>query len=135
VLVVVFLVVALLLRALIAPLVLVATTALSFGASLGLANLLWRYGLGYPGIEAQLPLYIFVFLVSLGVDYNIFLAARIREEASQAAIRQATIRGLAATGSVTASGGRRAPPSGSDQARAAPGHPRSRHWAVSASER
>ena len=105
VLVVVFLVVTVLLRALIAPLVLVGTTALSFGASFGLANLLWRYGLGYPGIEAQLPLYVFVFLVALGVDYNIFLAARVREEAREAGTRPATIRGLAVTGGVITAAG------------------------------
>ena len=100
VLVVVFLVPAVLLQALFAPLVLVATTALSFGASFGLANLLWRYGLGYPGIEAQLPLYVFVFLVALGVDYNIFLAARIREEARSVSTRQGAVRRLAVTGGV-----------------------------------
>ncbi|MFZ0041797.1 MAG: MMPL family transporter [Solirubrobacteraceae bacterium] len=105
VLVVICAVVAVLLQALVAPLILVATTALSFGASFGLANVLWRYGLGYPGVEAQLPLYVFVFLVALGVDYNIFLAARIREESRQIDTRHATIRGLAVTGGVITAAG------------------------------
>jgi putative drug exporter of the RND superfamily len=105
VLVVILLVVAVLLRALVAPLVLVATTAVSFAASFGLANLLWRYVLGYAGIEAQLPLYVFVFLVALGVDYNIFLSARIREEARKVGTRQGTIRGLADTGGVITAAG------------------------------
>lgn len=105
VLVVIAIVIALLLRALVAPLVLVATTALSFGASFGLAALLWRYGLGYSGIEAQIPLFIFVFLIALGVDYNIFLVARIREEARHADIRRATTRGLAVTGGVITAAG------------------------------
>ena len=105
VLVVIGAVIALLLRALVAPIVLVATTALSFAASFGLAALLWRYGLGYSGIEAQIPLYIFVFLIALGVDYSIFLVARIREEARHADIRQATLHGLAVTGGVITAAG------------------------------
>ena len=105
VLLVIFLVVVLLLHALIAPLVLVLTTAVSFAAALGLANLLWRFGFGYAGVEAQLPLYIFIFLVALGVDYNIFLAARIREEARTIGTRRATIRGLAVTGGVITAAG------------------------------
>jgi RND superfamily putative drug exporter len=99
VLVVILIIVALLLRALVAPLVLVATTTLSFGASFGLATLAFR-ALGYPGIEAQIPLYIFIFLVALGVDYNIFLSARIREESRELGLRQGTLRGLAVTGGV-----------------------------------
>jgi RND superfamily putative drug exporter len=100
ILAVIFLVVAVLLQALVAPLVLVVTTALSFGASFGLSNLLWRNVLGYAGIEAQLPLYVFVFLVALGVDYNIFLSARVREEARDIGTRRGTLRGLSVTGGV-----------------------------------
>jgi RND superfamily putative drug exporter len=105
VLVVILVVIALLLRAVVAPLVLVAATALSFGASFGLASLLWRYGLGYQGINAQIPLYIFVFLVSLGVDYNIFLSARIREEAAVGGLRPGVRRGLGLTGGVITAAG------------------------------
>jgi putative drug exporter of the RND superfamily len=105
VLVVILIVIALLLQAVVAPLVLVATTALSFGASFGLSDLLWRYGLGYSGIESQVPLYIFIFLVALGVDYNIFLAARIREEARHVGTRPGTLRGLSVTGGVITAAG------------------------------
>jgi RND superfamily putative drug exporter len=70
VLAVILVIVMALLRAVVAPLVLVATTALSFGASFGLSSLLWQHVLGYAGIKSQLPLYIFIFLVALGVDYN-----------------------------------------------------------------
>lgn len=105
VLVAILFVIALLLQAVIAPLVLVATTALSFAASFGLSNLLWRYGLGYSGIESQVPVFIFIFLAALGVDYNIFLAARIREEARHLGIRQGTLRGLTVTGGVITAAG------------------------------
>jgi putative drug exporter of the RND superfamily len=105
VLVVIFLIIALLLQAVVAALVLVATTALSFAASFGLANLLWYYGLGYPGIQAQIPIYIFIFLVALGVDYNIFLSARIREESRTTGLRQGTLRGLGVTGGVITAAG------------------------------
>jgi putative drug exporter of the RND superfamily len=105
ILVVILLVIALLLRAVIAPLVLVLTSALSFAASFGLSDLLWRYGLGYSGIESQVPIYIFVFLVALGVDYNIFLTARIREESRQYGIRRGTLRGLSVTGGVITAAG------------------------------
>ena len=105
VLVVIFFVVVVLLRALIAPIVLVITTALSFAAALGAADLWWRYGLHYSGTEAQLPLYIFIFLVALGVDYNIFLTARIREEARRIETQAATTRGLAVTGGVITAAG------------------------------
>jgi putative drug exporter of the RND superfamily len=104
VLVVIFIVVALLLQAVLAPVLLVVTTAISFAASFGLSSLLWR-GLGFSGIEAQIPLYVFIFLVALGVDYNIFLTARIREESRQAGIRPGTLRGLAVTGGVITAAG------------------------------
>jgi putative drug exporter of the RND superfamily len=106
VLVVIAVIIALLLRAVVAPLVLVLTTGLSFAAAFGLSTLLWRYGFGYSGIEAQLPLYIFIFLVALGVDYNIFLAARIREEDRRlGSTRQGTLYGLGVTGGVITAAG------------------------------
>jgi putative drug exporter of the RND superfamily len=104
VLLVILIIIALLLRAIVAPVVLVVTTALSFGASFGLASLAWR-GLGFQGTEAQLPLYIFIFLVALGVDYNIFLSARIREESRRDGIRDGTLRGLGVTGGVITAAG------------------------------
>ena len=105
VLVVIGVIIGLLLRAIVAPLLLVATTALSFAAAFGLSSLLWRYGFGYSGIEAQLPLYIFIFLVALGVDYNIFMSARIREEARQIGTRPGILRGLGVTGGVITAAG------------------------------
>ena len=105
VLAVIFAIIALLLRAIIAPVVLVATTALSFAASFGLANLLWRHGLGYAGVESVIPIYIFIFLVALGVDYNIFLSARIREESRRLGLRGGTLRGLGVTGGVITAAG------------------------------
>ncbi len=105
VLLVILLVISLLLRAIVAPIVLVATTALSFGASFGLSALLWRFALGYPGIDAQIPLYIFIFLVALGVDYNIFLSARVREESDKVGSRPGTLRGLRTTGGVITAAG------------------------------
>ncbi|HTZ26921.1 MAG TPA: MMPL family transporter [Streptosporangiaceae bacterium] len=105
VLAVILVIIALLLRAVVAPLVLVATTALSFAASFGLAALLWRYAFGYDGIQAELPMYIFIFLVALGVDYNIFLAARVREESRSLGIGPGTLRGLGVTGGVITAAG------------------------------
>ncbi len=105
VLVVITVIIALLLRAIVAPVVLVVTTALSFAASFGLSTLLWRYGLHESGVEPQLPLYIFIFLVALGVDYNIFLSARIREESRRLGLRRGTLRGLGVTGGVITAAG------------------------------
>jgi putative drug exporter of the RND superfamily len=105
VLVVIGLIIALLLRAVVAPFVLIATTALSFAAAFGLSSVLWRYGFGYSGIEAQLPMYIFIFLVALGVDYSIFMSARIREEAGQVGTRPGILRGLGVTGGVITAAG------------------------------
>ena len=105
VLLVVLLVICVLLRAVVAPLMLVATTALSFAASFALSCLLWRYGFGYPGIDPQIPLYIFIFLVALGIDYNIFLSARIREVSRGLGTHPGTLRGLTVTGGVITAAG------------------------------
>jgi len=105
VLVVILVAISLLLRALVLPVVLVVTTALSFEATLGLSSLLWRYGFGYQGIQSALPLYIFIFLVAFGVDYSIFLSARIREESRPLGITAGTLRGLSVTGGVVTAAG------------------------------
>jgi putative drug exporter of the RND superfamily len=104
VLVVIFVVIALLLRAVVAPAVLVATTALSFAASFGLSSLLW-HGLGYAGVQSVIPIYIFIFLAALGVDYNIFLSARVREESRTLGLRDGTLRGVGVTGGVITAAG------------------------------
>lgn len=105
VLAVTFVILIALLRALVAPVVLIATVVLSFFATLGIGALLFAYAFGFPGSDPSLPLYAFVFLVALGVDYNIFLAARIREEAAAHGTHEGTLRGLAATGAVITSAG------------------------------
>ncbi len=104
VLAVILVVIALLLQAIVAPVVLVLTTALSFAASFGLSSLLW-HGLGYSGVQSVLPIYIFIFLVALGVDYNIFLSARIREESRRLGLHRGTLRGLGVTGGVITAAG------------------------------
>ncbi|MEE6260094.1 MMPL family transporter [Plantactinospora sonchi] len=102
---VVFVMLVLLLRSLVAPLVLIATVVLSFGAALGASVLVFRHLFGFSGEDSSLPLYLFVFLVALGVDYNIFLMTRVREEAARHGTRRATVIGLAATGTVITSAG------------------------------
>jgi putative drug exporter of the RND superfamily len=104
VLVVILVVISLLLRAIVAPVVLVLTTALSFAASFGLSSLVW-HGLGYAGVQSVIPIYIFIFLVALGVDYNIFLSARIREESRKTGLRDGTLRGVGVTGGVITAAG------------------------------
>jgi RND superfamily putative drug exporter len=105
VLVVVMIVLMVLLRAVLSPLILIATVVLSFGASLGLSALLFRNVLGFAGADASLPLFVFVFLVALGIDYNIFLMTRVREETPEHGTRRASLIALGATGGVITSAG------------------------------
>jgi RND superfamily putative drug exporter len=105
VLAVVFVVLVILLRALVAPLVLVATVILSFAAAVGFSALIFDWVFGFPGESPTLVLFAFVFLVALGVDYNIFLMARVREEAATYGTREGTLRALALTGSVITAAG------------------------------
>jgi RND superfamily putative drug exporter len=105
VLLVVFVVLALLLRALVAPVVLVATVVLSFAAALGVSAVLFKHVFGFHGADTSFPLFVFVFLVALGIDYNIFLMTRVREEALKAGTRAGALTGLAATGGVITSAG------------------------------
>jgi RND superfamily putative drug exporter len=105
VLVVVLLILALLLRALVAPLILLATVVLSFGSALGLSALAFKYIFGFGGADTTFPLFVFVFLVALGIDYNIFLMTRVREEAAKQGPRHGAVAGLATTGAVITSAG------------------------------
>ncbi|MGZ4505532.1 MAG: MMPL family transporter, partial [Nocardioidaceae bacterium] len=105
VLLVVLLILGLLLRAVVAPLLLVATVVLSYGAALGLSALAFRHIFGFAGADSSLPLFVFVFLVALGIDYNIFLMTRVHEEAKQVGSRRGALIGLAATGGVITSAG------------------------------
>jgi putative drug exporter of the RND superfamily len=105
ILVVVFLVLALLLRALVGPLVLIGTVVLSFAAALGVSAFFFNHVFGFGGADTSFPLFVFVFLVALGIDYNIFLMTRVREEAIKRDARHGAIVGLAATGGVITSAG------------------------------
>ncbi|GAA2448925.1 MMPL family transporter [Streptomyces macrosporus] len=94
-----------LLRSLVLPVLLVATVALNFLATLGIAALVFEHLLGFSGTDPSIPLYGFVFLVALGVDYNIFLMTRVREEALRHGTRLGVLKGLTATGGVITSAG------------------------------
>ena len=105
ILVVVFVILGLLLRALVAPLILTATVVLSFAAALGVSAFFFNHVFGFGGADTSFPLFVFVFLVALGIDYNIFLMTRVREEAIKRDARHGAIVGLAATGGVITSAG------------------------------
>ncbi|MFF4243043.1 MMPL family transporter [Streptomyces sp. NPDC001822] len=94
-----------LLRSLLMPVLLVATVALNFLATLGISSLVFRHVFGFSGTDSSVPLYGFVFLVALGVDYNIFLMSRVREESLLHGTRQGVLRGLTTTGGVITSAG------------------------------
>lgn len=104
ILAVILVILMLLLRSLVAPVLLIATVILSFGTALGVSALVFN-GLGFPGADPAVPLYGFVFLVALGVDYNIFLMSRVREESLVHGTRPGILRGLVATGGVITSAG------------------------------
>ncbi|HUR83969.1 MAG TPA: MMPL family transporter [Solirubrobacteraceae bacterium] len=104
-LLVVFLVLVALLRAIVAPLLLMGTVILSFAAALGVGAVVFDILFGFPGSDPSLPLYTFIFLVALGIDYNIFLMARVREEAIRHGTHEGMLRGLAVTGGVITSAG------------------------------
>jgi putative drug exporter of the RND superfamily len=93
------------LRAVVAPLIMMATIVLSFAATLGFSALVFDLVLGFPGVDPSLPLYVFVFLVGLGTDYNIFLMTRARDEAKEYGARHGMLRALSATGGVITSAG------------------------------
>jgi RND superfamily putative drug exporter len=101
----VFLVLVLLLRAIVAPVLLLLTVVASFFASLGASWLLFDSVLGFPAVDTNVVLFSFLFLVALGVDYNIFLVTRAREEAVRHGTRAGMIRALASTGGVITSAG------------------------------
>ncbi len=94
-----------LLRGLIAPLLLVLTVVLSYGASLGAGWLLFDHVLGLPALDSGVVLLSFLFLVALGVDYNIFLVTRAREDAAALGTRDGMLRALRVTGGVITSAG------------------------------
>jgi RND superfamily putative drug exporter len=105
VLLVVLIILGLLLRAIVAPLLLVATVVLSFGAALGVSALAFNHVFDFAGADPSFPLWTFVFLVALGTDYNIFLMTRVHEETKRHGPRRGALIGLAATGGVITSAG------------------------------
>jgi RND superfamily putative drug exporter len=105
VLVVVLLILIGLLRSLIAPLLMMATVVASYLASLGVAGFFFTHVFHFSGADSGLPLLAFIFLVALGVDYNIFLMTRVREESQQVGARRGLLRGLTVTGGVITSAG------------------------------
>jgi RND superfamily putative drug exporter len=105
VLLVVLVILGLLLRSIVAPLLLMVTVVLSFAAALGVSALVFRHLFHFGGEDTSFPLYVFVFLVALGIDYNIFLMTRVREETLRHGTRRGALTGLAATGGVITSAG------------------------------
>jgi RND superfamily putative drug exporter len=105
VLLVVLIILILLLRAVLSPILLIATVILSFGAALGISALFFEYVFGFEGSDAGFPLFAFVFLVALGIDYNIFLMTRVREETQTRGTRPGSLVALASTGGVITSAG------------------------------
>lgn len=105
ILVLVFLVLVLLLRAIVAPILLLATVVGSFFASMGASWLIFEQILGLPALDLSVFLYAFLFLVALGVDYNIFLVSRAQEEAVKLGTREGMVKALSATGGVITSAG------------------------------
>ncbi|WP_208635805.1 MMPL family transporter [Rhodococcus pyridinivorans] len=102
---VVLLVLIALLRAVVAPILLMLTVIVSFAATLGISSLVFNHLFGFPGADPVVPLFGFVFLVALGIDYNIFLMTRVREETKKVGTRAGTLRALTVTGGVITSAG------------------------------
>jgi len=105
ILVVIMLILMLLLRSILAPVLLIITTVLSFGTAMGVSALVFSGVFDFPGADPAVPLYGFVFLVALGIDYNIFLMTRVREESLAHGTREGVLRGLSITGGVITSAG------------------------------
>ncbi|WP_323743454.1 MMPL family transporter [Agreia pratensis] len=105
VLVVILLILMLLLRSILAPVLLILSVVVSFAAALGVSALVFNHLFQFPGADPSVPLYGFVFLVALGIDYNIFLMTRVREESIAHGTRAGVLRGLTVTGGVITSAG------------------------------
>jgi RND superfamily putative drug exporter len=104
ILAVIFVILVLLLRSLVAPLILIASVVVSYVAALGAAGLILK-AMGYENLWVALPLQTFLFLVALGVDYTIFLMTRAREEVAKLGHRQGVLHALTVTGGVITSAG------------------------------
>jgi RND superfamily putative drug exporter len=105
VLVIIFFILVILLRSILAPFMLISTVVLSFAATLGACQLVFENIFNFPGSDTSFPLFAFVFLVALGIDYNIFLMTRVREESKKLGTRAGTLKALTVTGGVITSAG------------------------------
>ena len=105
VLLLITLILGLLLRSIVSAVLLLGTVVLSYFATLGVCALVFNHIFGFAGADASFPLFAFIFLVALGIDYNIFLMTRVREEAGKMGTRKGVIKGLTVTGSVITSAG------------------------------
>jgi RND superfamily putative drug exporter len=105
VLAVIFIILIILLRSIIAPIILITSVVISYMAAIGASAFVFNDIFKFPGADASVPLFGFIFLVALGVDYNIFLMTRVREEAQKIGTKQGIIRGLGKTGGVITSAG------------------------------
>ena len=105
VLLLITLILGLLLRSIVSAVLLLGTVVLSYFATLGVCALVFNHIFGFAGADASFPLFAFIFLVALGIDYNIFLMTRVREEAGKLGTRKGVIKGLTVTGSVITSAG------------------------------
>ena len=94
-----------LLRALLAPVLLIVTVVLSFAATLGVSAFFFNHVFHFANADPAFPLFAFIFLVALGIDYNIFLMTRVREETLEHGTRDGIVRALAVTGGVITSAG------------------------------
>ena len=105
VLLLITLILGLLLRSIVSAVLLLGTVVLSYFATLGVCALVFNNIFGFAGADASFPLFAFIFLVALGIDYNIFLMTRVREESGKMGTRKGVIKGLTVTGSVITSAG------------------------------
>ncbi|HLS03998.1 MAG TPA: MMPL family transporter, partial [Actinomycetales bacterium] len=103
VLIAILLILMVLLRSVLAPVLLVASVVISFGTALGISSLVFNHVFGFPGADPSVPMFGFVFLVALGIDYNIFLMTRVREESLEHGTHEGIVRGLVQTGGVITS--------------------------------
>jgi RND superfamily putative drug exporter len=105
ILLVITLILGLLLRSILSAIVLLGTVVLSYFATLGVCALVFNHIFGFAGGDNSFPLFAFIFLVALGIDYNIFLMTRVREESQKIGTRAGVIKGVTVTGAVITSAG------------------------------
>ena len=105
ILIVITLILGLLLRSILSAVVLLGTVVLSYFATLGVCALVFNHVFGFEGGDNSFPLFAFIFLVALGIDYNIFLMTRVREESQKIGTREGVIKGVTVTGAVITSAG------------------------------